>query len=800
MIEWDVTGYESDSDAPVCSAITSQQLPINALFSHRGDTDLLTWQYSATIQTDDFSALRFESLSPFCSVAVNGEEVLQSNNAFIPVTLSFDASAKSAQLTLTFKPYKNEVLEKQPRPRWKSAIAHNNHRAIRHSLLGSIEGWANSGPGIGILGEVSLPSLRDRIHIRPIVESSSPHVIVSSTNAQETISAIRVYSGENLLAEYSHQVETNPTPDSEFRLDLPALTVWQPHTHGVPNVHDLRFVIETNLEKLSLKQSLGFKQIEALDLNSPRFIINGCETFIRGACWTHTQYPDYLQDAAKTRLILERAQSLGLNMIRVTGTMGYQPDHFYELCDELGLCVWQDFAFANFDYPTDESFLSSVKEEVEYQVRRLVKFSCITAFCGNSEVQQQATMVGQPSNALPHVIFDQIIPEILQNLAPEVPYMASSPIGGALPIQTNTGIAHYFGYGAYKRSEDDLKTSDVHFASECLGLSHVPSETFNQTHFQQKYPAPHLPIWKSGVSRDASTGWDFEDIRDHYIQQYFDVDPLELRSVDLQSYHEKSRIVSGYMMAQAFNYWRSSDSNCQGAISWWLNDLLPGAGWGLIDSDGGEKPSAKQLKWQLQPVHVSLIPNGLNGHRLSLINETDNPISGTVTLACIQTNRNATHQAEVTVELSARSSETMNLTDVYGHFVDSTYAYKFGSQAFDVVGAHWQCSDGQILSHAQFPTGLSLPVFYDSELFTITTRLIQNAFGMYLEVTTNRVISFATLTVKGARLLDNCITLLPDLPMLFEVDLRHAADTIQGTLEGENIGFRHRFSVEVPRT
>ena len=342
-------------------------------------------------------------------------------------------------------------------------------------------------------------------------------------------------------------------------------------------------------------------------------------------------------------------------------------------------------------------------------------------------------------------------------------------------------------------------TSDVKFASECLGLSHCPSESFNQQHFQQKNPPTHLPSWKAGVTRDASTGWDFEDIRDHYLESYFGNSAVDLRSRDLESYHQQSRVLTGFMMSQAFNFWRSKDSACQGAITWWLNDLVPGAGWGLIDSDGQLKPAGALLKWQLQPIHIALIPKGLNGHNVSLINETNAEVSGTLTLQCIQTNRNVSHQASLELSIEAGESKPLALNECFGHFVDSTYSYQFGSEPFDVIGAHFLTSDGRCIQHAQFPVGLKLPEFFDKELFTIETKLVRIANKTYLEVCSNRTVSFATVTLKNAVIKDNVMTLLPNLPCHFEVEKDAEVQAINGVIDGLNLGFRHRFTAEVPK-
>src|SRR5207248_8354521 len=111
----------------------------------------------------------------------------------------------------------------------------------------------------------------------------------------------------------------------------------------------------------------------------------------------------------------------------------------------------------------------------------------------------------------------------------------------------------------------------------------------------------HHPRWKAGVPRDAGAGWDFEDVRDHYLRLLFDLDPPALRSVDHERYLELSRAVSGEVMAEVFGEWRRGRSPCGGALVLWLSDLAPGAGWGLLDHGGDPKVAYHYLRRALAP-------------------------------------------------------------------------------------------------------------------------------------------------------------------------------------------------------
>ena len=79
--------------------------------------------------------------------------------------------------------------------------------------------------------------------------------------------------------------------------------------------------------------------------------VNGVDVFCRGACWTTTDIVTLGEGAAAYDKAVGQARAAGMNMLRVGGTMVYEDDAFYEACDAQGILVWQDFMFANCDYP-----------------------------------------------------------------------------------------------------------------------------------------------------------------------------------------------------------------------------------------------------------------------------------------------------------------------------------------------------------------------------------------------------------------------------------------------------------------
>ena len=218
-------------------------------------------------------------------------------------------------------------------------------------------------------------------------------------------------------------------------------------------------------------------------------------------------------------------------MLRVGGTDDLRERRFYRACDELGILVWQDFMFASMDYPEDEGVRQLGDDRGHAAIARLQPHPSVALFCGNSEVEQQAAMLGLPRDAWRS-------PAVLRGVAGDLRALASGRAVRALDAQwrgaavsCRRGITHYYGVGAYLRPVADARRAGVRFTAECLGFANVPRRR-GRPPMEEDAPAMHHPRWKGRIPRDPGAGWDFEDVRDHYLRHLFGVDPVRLRSAD----------------------------------------------------------------------------------------------------------------------------------------------------------------------------------------------------------------------------------------------------------------------------
>jgi beta-mannosidase len=447
-------------------------------------------------------------------------------------------------------------------------------------------------------------------------------------------------------------------------LRVPKVEKWWPHTHGRPVLHDVK--LRTLSGEIDLGRT-GFRSITAdRDRDGKGFalVVNGVKIFARGACWSAADLVSLAGDRERLSPWLTLARDAHMNMVRVGGTMTYESDDFFALCDELGLLVWHDFMFANMDYPiADPAFRASVDVEAAQFLRRTRSHPSLAVLCGGSEVAQQVAMMGLPPALWTSPLYEEVLPAVAVKFRPDVPYVPHSPGGGDLPFSTDAGISHYYGVGAYRRPLEDARRANVRFASECLAFANVPDAS-----------SPGVPWndpgkWKAAVPRDRGADWDFEDITKHYVCLLYGPDAQSL---------DAARAVTGEVMEATIAEWRRGGSSCWGALVWMLKDFVPGAGWGVIDANGLPKPAWHALRRAFRPVQVALTDEGLNGLAIHLINETAETVRAKLSLRCFGGGATVTMRRERDVELPPRSNQALRSVELIGSFFDITWAYRFG--------------------------------------------------------------------------------------------------------------------------
>lgn len=618
--------------------------------------------------------LRFNGLATLAEVWLNGRSILVSDNMFLAHDVEVDLAGDN-ELVVAFRSLDAELARRKGRARWRTALVGNNAlRQVRTTLLGHMTGWQPAIHAVGPWRAIEVLEKTGPLRVktaeaRATLDGNDGLLAVAldidGAGARPAarlevagLSAPLAWSGEGRL---------------EGRLRLPGVEKWWPHTHGTPFLYRARAIVgdvEVDLGRV------GFRSIEVdrgPDGGGFTLTVNGQALFVRGACWSTADLVTLSGDRETLAPWLRQARDAHMNMIRVGGTMIYESDDFFALCDELGLLVWHDFMFANMDYPVaDPSFRAGVEREADQFLARVQAHPSLAVLCGGSEIGQQAAMLGLPPSLWSGPLFDEILPGIAKARCPDVVFVVQSPCGGDLPFQVDAGISHYYGVGAFMRPLEDARRADVRFAAECLAFANAP--------------AVSTPARASDrVPRDRGADWDFTRVRDHYLAQIYGIDATKLQAEDPAHHLRLSRALSADLMEAVIAEWRRPASRCAGALVWMLKDLSPGPGWGVVDSSGIPKLAWHGLRRAFRPVQVALTDEGLNGLAVHLINETAAPVAAKLSLLCLQDGDVVVMRRECELTMPARSARTMSSAEVIGSFFDITYAYRFGPPPLEVA-------------------------------------------------------------------------------------------------------------------
>ncbi len=375
-----------------------------------------------------------------------------------------------------------------------------------------------------------------------------------------------------------------------------------------------------------------------------RFVLNGTPIFARGACWIPPSSFVGSVEATHYRRLLEMAADAHMNMIRVWGGGVYEHDAFYEICDQLGLLVWQDFMFACAPYPEhDPAFVENVRAEVDHQITRLRHHPCLAVWCGNNEAHAvqgfMNRMTKQDEPLLGALYYDEMVPAAVKTLDPTTPYWPSSPFGGP------------------KNSHNSMMEGDVHDWTVWHGLpptpTGIPVGEFDRSPAGVAYTryAEDIARFVSEYGIQASPGLATlgrvlppdqlvlgspglaSRIKDHPADK---VDamliPVTGLPQTLEQYVDYTQITQAEGLKFGIEHFRRRKPHCSGSLIWQYNDCWPGISWSLVDHYGFAKASYFYVRRAYAPVMASFkaVDDGIE---LWLVNDTPGVVAGRMRLS-----------------------------------------------------------------------------------------------------------------------------------------------------------------------
>ena len=392
---------------------------------------------------------------------------------------------------------------------------------------------------------------------------------------------------------------------SNLTFEIPNPELWWPNGHGHQPLYDVHLDLVREGRILDhWNERIGLRTI-ALDRHpddfgeSFQFVVNGRPIFAKGANWIpahcfvtevqREQYDNLLTSAARAHM----------NMIRVWGGGIYEMEEFYDLCDEKGLLVWQDFMFACAIYPGDPEFLASVKAEAEYQVKRLANRACLALWCGNNEIEQMPGEILRTKERKKSYedIFYKVLPECVARCDAETAYWPSSPHNpeGYEKGHNNErgGDSHFWDVWHARHPVKSYERKGFRFCSE-FGMQSFSSFEIAALFCKPEDFNADGPAMENHQKNRAGNSI----IRDYVSRRY-------RLATDYPSLAYLSQINQAYCMKVAVEHFRRSMPRTMGALYWQLNDCWPGFSWSSLEFGGHWKALHFAARRFFAPVLVS---------------------------------------------------------------------------------------------------------------------------------------------------------------------------------------------------
>ena len=639
---WTLTGDTLSINMQVdVPSVVQQSLYENGLIPHpylgTVENQLLwisdhPWEYTLHVDADkellekENVELVFEGIDTYAEVSLNGEKLFFADNQFRAWKQEVKDLLKEKDnlLEVHFLRYDSTqlALYEQHQPRLPEKYAVSRKAPYQHGW-----DWAPKYKNVGIWKPVKLVGWNE-------ARLENAYIFTQTANAERAELMLHLDVESNVNE--SLTIEVGPSTSSgtsAFTTQNRSLSlskgrqhtvlpitienpqIWWPNEMGEQPLYDFEVRLKKDgklLDSKSFKSGIRtFEMVDEPDSVGRAFYfkVNGVPFYAKGANYVPEEMIETWIDADNTLSLLRQAQEAHFNMLRVWGGGIYPSDDFFNICDSLGILVWEDFMYAGTMYPYDEAFLENARIEAEEQVKRLASHPSLALWCGGNEIsegyynwgwQKSLKWSEEDDKAIKagyDKLFENILPQAVAQFDGTRPYWPSSPSKGwGRPESLTEGDVHYWGvwwgelpYEVYR---------------EKVGR-------FNSEYGYQSYP-DYSTLLKIAEGEELSK--DAEVIAAHqkhargtrqiddFIQRYYP----NIQPKDFEEYVHLSQLSQAYGMEIAIEAHRTAKPYNMGTLYWQLNDAWPVTSWSSIDYYGNPKVLQERLKTLYAPVLLSL--------------------------------------------------------------------------------------------------------------------------------------------------------------------------------------------------
>jgi beta-mannosidase len=617
--------------------------------------------------------LIFEGLDTYANVFLNDESLLNTDNMFR--TWRSDArrllKAGANSLRIRFRSPINEVLPLMAKMSYQLPAGNDQgEKTSPHTRKAPYQfGW-DWGPRFvtsGIWRPVYLETWDEArvedLHILPNQLTAAAASVSAEVEVVADKSATATLIIDNLTdKKIAAKREVSLTPGSnrvalDFVVPRPAL--WWPNGLGAHPLYSFRARLLINGKPIDEKvtrtglRSLELRQQPDASGKSFTFVVNGVPVFAKGANWIPADSFPTRISKAKYRQLLESARDTNMNMLRVWGGGIYERDDFYELCDEMGILVWQDFMFGCSLYPGDQAFLESVRHEAIDNVKRLRNHPSIVIWVGNNEIESGWFHWGW-KDQLPASLWDDylkifygVLPEVCSSLDPSRPYWPSSPSSKLEDDNESQkmGDVHYWQVWHAALPFSEYEKQFPRFMSE-YGFQSFPQLETVITYTMTADQEINSPVMMAHQRHPRGN----QLIKEYMLREY-------PQPKDFESFLYVSQVLQAEGIKIGAEHLRRIMPHNMGSLFWQLDDCWPVASWSSIDYTGRWKALQYYARRFYKDVLVS--PQEENGSlKIFVVSDRLQPVAAQLTLSLIDFEGKKIWSQQENIEVAPLNSKT----------------------------------------------------------------------------------------------------------------------------------------------
>lgn len=638
------------------------------------------WVYQKTFvveegQLKQNADLIFEGLDIYATVFLNGQKILVSDNMFRSYTIDVDSFLIEGEneLKIVFESPIQKAI-----PLYDSLpyrLPADNDRNDKQTSVFTRKapyqyGW-DWGPRyvtMGIWRPISLNFWTEfkvtenrlhQIHLSDAEAIIAWNAQVFSETETELNCLINLGKEEKINRKFKLRKGMNLLADT-FRIENPKR--WCPNGYGNPTLYD--FSIQLNAENFKFEENkkLGFRTIELVTKTdsigeSFYFKVNDVPVYAKGA--NYIPQDNFLPnvDSSRYEQIIKSAKEANMNMLRVWGGGIYENDIFYDLCDENGIMLWQDFMFACSLYPGDSAFLKNVKEEAKDNIKRLRDHPSLALWCGNNEMNElwhnwgyQKKFNYSKADSLKiwndyQALFNRLLPDLVSELNPEITYWESSPkIGWGHPESMTEGDSHYWGIWWGKEPFEVYEEKIPRFSSE-FGFQSLPQMSTLLTFADSS---------QMNLESEAMKAHQKSSIGNKTIVEYMERDfPVPQ---NFEDFVYVSQLLQAYGVGKALEAQRRAKPYCMGTLYWQLNDCWPGISWSSLDYFGNWKAMHYEAQHDFKTFLISFEEQS-NVLTVFVVSDSLNMVDAELELRLMDFYGKILYSEKLNLKIQANSSE-----------------------------------------------------------------------------------------------------------------------------------------------